>query len=150
MTLLTTGDYPAIRAALRVGLDDVTLPDTTIGMVQYQGAAEAELLRRDPVAASRTGAAGLRIKSAAILLTASYLAPSMPLPESETVEGGRYSSKLDTQRVALSEILRARAFAELALAQGATPETPGGLQVGSVTISGMYYTATATGVGYVG
>jgi hypothetical protein len=148
MSLLATRDYPEVRAALRVGLDDNTLPDEVIGMVQYQGAAEAELLRRDSIAATRTGAAGLRVKSAAILLTAAYLAPAMPLPESETIEGGRYVSKLDTGRTALAESLRARAFAELALAMGLTPETPGGLQVGSITISGVYYTATETG--YVG
>lgn len=77
MAILAVGDYPAIRAALDVGLNAQQLPDATIGQDVFLGAAEAELLRRVPTAASMTGANLARVKRALVWLTAAYLAHSV-------------------------------------------------------------------------
>ncbi|MCO5181105.1 MAG: hypothetical protein M9896_13780 [Candidatus Promineofilum sp.] len=77
MTILTSGDYPAIRAALDVGLNAQQLPDATIAQDIFLGAAEAELLRRIPMAASLTGDDLARVKRALVWLTAAFLAHSV-------------------------------------------------------------------------
>lgn len=77
MTILTTNDYPAVRAALDVGLNEQQLPNATIGQDIFVGAAEAELLRRVPTAASMTGSDLARVKRALVCLTAALLAPSV-------------------------------------------------------------------------
>lgn len=77
MTILTTADYPAIRAALDVGLNATTLPDATIGQSIFVEAAEAELLRRVPDAASMSGGDLARVRRALVWLTAAYLAHSV-------------------------------------------------------------------------
>ena len=145
MTLVTFADYAAVRAAIRIDLTAAALSDEVIALSIYQGAAEAEILRRVPGAASYTGETAQRVKSAAILLTASYLVMAVPLAASETVEGGRYSSKLDDTRAVWADTLRGRAFAELALAQNEEPNAAGGFESGSVTLSNLYWTATGTG-----
>lgn len=140
MALLTSNDYAAVRAALGMGVTATLLPDTTIAMPQFQSAAEAEIIRLDASAASRTGTAGQRVRAAAILLTAAYLAPAVPLYQSETLDGGRYSYEA-RDWAALASHLRGRALAELAAATGNTPETPGGFQSGSVTYGSFMETA---------
>lgn len=77
MTILSTADYPAIRAALDVSLNEQQLPNATIGQGIFLDAAEAELLRRVPTAAGMTGANLARVKRALVWLTAAYLAHSV-------------------------------------------------------------------------
>lgn len=77
MAILSSSDYPAIRAALDVGLNAQQLPDATIGLDTFVGAAEAELLRRVPNAASKTGDDLKRVKRALVWLTAALLAHSV-------------------------------------------------------------------------
>lgn len=77
MAILTSADFPAIRAALDVDLNAQTLPDTTIAQDIFLGAAEAELLRRVPTAAAMTGNDLARVKRALVWLTAAYLAHSV-------------------------------------------------------------------------
>jgi len=77
MAILTSADYPAIRAALDVGLSDGQLSDATIGQDIFVGAAEAELLRRVPDAASMVGEDLKRVKRALVWLTAALLAHSV-------------------------------------------------------------------------
>ncbi len=77
MTILSTADYPAIRAALDVSLNEQLLPNATIGQGIFLDAAEAELLRRVPTAASMTGDNLARVKRALVWLTAAYLAHSV-------------------------------------------------------------------------
>lgn len=78
MAILTTADYPAIRAALDTTLDDTLLPDATIALDPYHWAAEREVLRRDPDAESRTGDDAKRVKLAAVYYAAANLAPAIP------------------------------------------------------------------------
>ena len=112
MSLLDAADFPAIRAALDVSLKAQTLPDATIALPIYQGAAEAEVLARDPLAESRAGAALQRVVNAAIFLTAAYLAPAMPALTAETI--GKYSYERKTDWAARAADLRQRADVELA------------------------------------
>ncbi len=134
MSLLSTSDFPAIRAALDVSLKTTTLSDAVIALPIYQGAAEAEVLARDPLAASRTGAALQHVVNAAIFLTAAYLAPALPALTAETI--GKYSYQRDVDWTARAAELRARADAELAAlltpatAQKGSPPTMFGVASG--------------------
>lgn len=74
MSILSLADYPAIRAALDTSLDRSALPDDTIALDIYQGAAEREVQERDPDWATRSGADALRLRAAAVFLTAARLA----------------------------------------------------------------------------
>ncbi len=77
MAILTADDYPAIRAALDVGLNAQQLPDATIAQGIFLEAAEAELVKQVPTAASLTGDDLKRVKRALVWLTAAYLAHSV-------------------------------------------------------------------------
>lgn len=112
MALLTTADYPAIRAALDVSLTARDLPDSVIGLAIYVGAAEAEVLVRDPLAASRTGAEQQHLVNAAVFLTAALLAPALPDLTSEHFAEYSYNRNVDW--LARAADLRRRFEAELA------------------------------------
>ncbi len=77
MAILTSVDYPAIRAALDTELTAQQLTDAAIEQDIFLGAAEAQLLARVPTAASMTGEDGKRVKRALIWLTAAMLAHSV-------------------------------------------------------------------------
>lgn len=77
MPILTSDDFPAVRAALDTELSAQDLPDAVIKQDVFLGAAEAELLERVPDAAERLGAELKRVKRALVWLTAAYLAPSV-------------------------------------------------------------------------
>lgn len=96
MTILSSSDYPAIRAALDINLDATLLPDATIALAPFVGAAELEIARRDPNAATRTGDEATHIKLAAILLAAAYLAPSVPRLVSSSMSGVSFSMQQAT------------------------------------------------------
>lgn len=120
MAILSSSDYPAIRQALDITFDENYLPDATIALPIYLGAAESEIVRRDPQAASRTGAAGIHIKNAVILLTASYLAPAIQSMHAETF--GTYTYTHDTTNwQEKAEQLAARSEQELQSAMGNLP-----------------------------
>lgn len=74
MAILTSADYPAIRAALDTDLGTRELPDATIAMEIYHPAAEQDVIRRVPDAESKTGEDAKRVKRAAILFCAARLA----------------------------------------------------------------------------
>ena len=79
MPLLTQNDYPAIRAALDVGLSAAQVPDALLAREVYHPAAEAEVLRRLPVAeGDLTDAQRERARRAAMFLTAALLAGALP------------------------------------------------------------------------
>ena len=77
---LTSTEYPSIRAVLDVSLDSTVLPDATIALDVFQGAAEADVERQDPSWASRTGAEATAIQQAAIYYTAARIAPRYACP----------------------------------------------------------------------
>ena len=79
MPLLTQNDYPAIRAALDVGLSAAQVPDALLARPVYHPAAEAEVLRRLPVAESDlTAPQRERARRVAMFLTAALLAGALP------------------------------------------------------------------------
>lgn len=93
MPLLSAADYDNIRRAIRTDLAAATLPDTTIALPSYQAAGEAEVLRRDPLALTRAGVDGERVKQAAVLYTAALLARSLPVYTSIAENGLSLSIK---------------------------------------------------------
>lgn len=125
MPILTSADYPAIRAALDLSLDAEGLPDAAISLPLFQGMAEAEVLRRDPDAASRTGDELQHVRNAAVLLTAGRIAPRLPQVLRERFAGGDYEYQMQPRDwEALATSLRADAEAELSayLAAAQAPE----------------------------
>jgi len=120
MSILSSADYPAIRAALDVKLTAATLPDATIALAIYLGAAEAEIVRRDPGAASRTGAELQHIKNACVLLCAALIAPALPRLTGEELGSYRYSQQAIDWTVRAAEL---RMAAERELAAVLTPST---------------------------
>jgi len=75
LTILSSDEYPAIRAAIDTELDTATLPDTIIALDIYAGAADQDVYARDPAADSRTGEDANRILRAAIYFCAARLCP---------------------------------------------------------------------------
>jgi hypothetical protein len=122
MPLLTSLEYPSIRAAIDISLDATVLPDSIIGLPIYADAAEQDVLRRDPTAEDRTGVELQHVTNAAIYLCAALLVPAVPQISGETTSGQHsYTRKLvDVDDLAAT--LRARADAELAAVL--TPSTP--------------------------
>jgi len=75
VAILSSTDYPAIRAAIDTELDSSTLSDSVIALNIYSGAADQDVYARDPDADTRTGEDGNRIKRAAVYFCAARLCP---------------------------------------------------------------------------
>lgn len=73
MAILTPQLYPAVRAAIDVGLDTAKLPDQVIALPIYAGAADLDVLARDPDAESRTEVAQQHVLNAAVYFCAARL-----------------------------------------------------------------------------
>ena len=91
MAIFSLTEHAAVRAAIDISLDSATLSDDVIQLEIFQGAAEADLLQRDPDAATRTGEEAARIRRALVLLTAAKIAPALPAYTSETLGAYKYS-----------------------------------------------------------
>lgn len=76
--LLTSADYPAVRAAIDVTLDSTALPDAIIALDLYSGAGVRDVLAIDPDAESRTGTDLQHAQTAAVLFTAARLIGALP------------------------------------------------------------------------
>lgn len=123
MAILSSADYPAIRALLDVNLDTTLLPDATIALAPFVGAAELEIARRDPSAATRTGDEATHIKLAAILLAAAYLAPSVPRLVSSSMSGVSFSMQQATWDQ-IAQRLHTEADRHLTVVVGDSPAGP--------------------------
>lgn len=121
MSLLTFADYPAVRAALDTELDETSLADKTIALDIYQGAADREVKGRDPAWATRTGESLLRLRAAAVYLTAARLAPAVVRVISMNVQSRdlSYSRPVFDPAEKAAEL---RALAEQELSAVLTPE----------------------------
>lgn len=101
MTLINYTHFDLVRAALGLEVDETVVSDDMIALPIYQGAAESEILRRDPSAATRTSAAGQHIINAAIYLTAALIAPAMTQLKRESFGDYSYAVTADwTKRAA--------------------------------------------------
>lgn len=94
MALITSDDFPAVRAAINVTLDEVGLPDAVIALPIYLGAADTDVKARDPLWATRTAGDLRHLKNATIYFTAARLVLSLPRINSETF-GQRYQFRVD-------------------------------------------------------
>lgn len=112
MPLLSSSDYPAIRAAIDIRLNSTLLPDSIIALDLYIGAGMRDVLAVDSVAESRTGTELQHAKTAAILFTAARLIGALPKVTGE--DFGNYGYKLQaTDWAVRAGELRSQASAEL-------------------------------------
>lgn len=112
MPLLTSADYPSIRAAIDITIGTAELPDAIVALDMYVGAGQRDVLALDPLAESRTGTDLLHAQTAAILFTAARLVGALPQIVKETRADHSYErNRVDTQARAAE--LRALASAEL-------------------------------------
>lgn len=126
MAILTSNDYPAIRAALDVSLDSSNLKDTTIALDIFSGQADREVYERDPLADSRTGDDADRIKAAAVYFCAALLAPVVVRITSLAVQTRDVSySKPVFDPAQRAAELRAMAEAEIDAVLTPSEEAPG-------------------------
>lgn len=94
--LINLPDYDAVRAAIDLSLTASELPDAVIALPIYAGIADAAVKQRDPSWSSRTEAETLQLTSAAVLWTASLVAPAIPALRSEShIEGYSYSREVN-------------------------------------------------------
>ena len=77
MAILSVADFDSIRKIIDLDLAANDLPDTVINQDVFLGSAEREVIARYPDAESETGDDLLRIKAAAIYLTAARIAPTV-------------------------------------------------------------------------
>jgi hypothetical protein len=80
MPLIETTDYPAIRAAINISLDEKSLPDDVIALSIYKGIAERRISDQQPTI-------DVYSKAAAVLLCAALLCKAVPQILSETDAG---------------------------------------------------------------
>jgi len=112
VTLLSSDDYPAIRAAIDVSLDSALLPDTIIALDLYIGAGQRDVLAIDPLAETRMGDDLLHAQTAAILFTAARLCGAVPQITRERFPDHEYQRQ-DMDAEARAATLRTHASSEL-------------------------------------
>jgi hypothetical protein len=109
-----------VRAALDLSLGSDALSDSIINMGIYLGAAQAELVQRDPDALAHTDAADiLNAKNALVYLTAARLAAVLPDILSEQLGDYRYTRSAWN---AAAQAARLRALADIAIAAIVEPD----------------------------
>lgn len=123
--LLSSAQYPAIRAAIDVKLAATDLPDAVIALDIYKGAAIQDVLARDPSAESRTGDAEVHVTSAGIYFCAARLCPAVVRVTSLSVSTRdlNYSRQTFDPEQRAAE-LRALADTELARVLEPSEDTP--------------------------
>lgn len=89
MAIVTTTEYPAVRAAIHYRLKAKDLPDATIGLPIFVPESELDLLALLPDAESFTGTKLSRAKNVVIYWTAARLIPSVPQVTAQSFLGDR-------------------------------------------------------------
>jgi hypothetical protein len=112
MALLTSANWPEVRAALDVSLTTRQVPDAVIAYDLYSGRAMRRVIEQVPTAESMTGDSLQRCKNAAIFYTAAYLAPAIPNITRKNI--GDVDQSFDIDWEARAATLLAAAAAELA------------------------------------
>lgn len=125
MAILTTADYPAIRAALDVDLTETKLPNRIIDLPIYRDAADQDVISILPDAETRTGEAANKVQRAAIFFCAARLAPVVVRLTSLTVQARdlSYSKPVFDPEKRAAE-LRQLAVEELADISSGSPTRP--------------------------
>ncbi len=114
MAIIESGDYPSIRAAIDLELDTNSLPDAKIALDIFSGAADQDVLERDPDAESRTGEDANRVTRAAIFFCAARLVPVVmrTVSLSATTRDLSYTRKMSEIDARVNE-LKGQAVAEI-------------------------------------
>ena len=121
MPILTSANYPAVRAAIDISLNPSVVPDATLDLPIYRDAAEAEITDRlgttayDDLTAPQQAA----VTRAAIYLCAALLMPAVPQLLDKQLGDARVRRK-DFDVVATVQRLRDLAADELAFVPGDT------------------------------
>lgn len=113
MPVLSEEHYDAIRKAIAVELDADDLPDTTISLSIYLGAAERWAAAADPDIDTRQGAELEAAQNAVIFKCASLLVPAVPFLEQESFAVGEGFRRQRVDKEELAQTLAVRAQAEL-------------------------------------
>lgn len=113
MPILSEEHYDAIRKAIAVELDADDLPDTTISLSIYLGAAERWALAADPDIATRQGSQLEAAQNAVIFKCASLLVPAVPFLEQESFAVGEGFRRQRVDKDDLAQTLAVRAQSEL-------------------------------------
>jgi hypothetical protein len=121
--LVTTAQYPAVRAAIDVTLTTDEVPDGVIGLTIFAGKAERDAIARATngvaIVASTSGDDFDRLRDVAILLCAALLVPALPQLTSESVGQADYSYRVQgVDPLKRAAQLRAEATALLATLNG--------------------------------
>lgn len=117
----TSTSYPSIRAVIDTSLTTAELPDGTIQLTVFHGAAEAEVKARVEEWADLDGDAATRTTRAWIYLTAALLVTAIPHLTAERSADGQSYTRQAVDPAALAASLRARADAEIAAVTDAEP-----------------------------
>lgn len=123
MALISSADYPAVRAAIDITLTQKQLPDAIISLPIFQGMAEAEVLRVYPAAQTATDPTIVAtVKNATVLITAALLVPSVPMLTRETFGNYQYQ-RARVDLATLAATIRARADDMLGILVDPTGDT---------------------------
>lgn len=118
MPLITTVEYPAIRAALDTSFSADELPDSLIELDQFVGRAEREVVRRYPTALSEADDDVLvHLRLAVINFAASFIAPSLP-DYTERRTDDRWVQERARDWLTVADRLYGLAVGEIELAEG--------------------------------
>lgn len=121
MALLTSADYPSIRAAIDITLDSTAVPDSIIALDLYSGAGMRDVLLIDPDAETRTEDELLHAQTAAVLFTAARLVRALPQVFKETFPDHSYErNKWDAASLAAALVAAAGAELDAYLEPGTT------------------------------
>lgn len=105
-------DHDAVRAVIDTSLTEDVLPDLTIELSAFAGAAIDAIEARDDQAQTRTGDEAARLNRALVYLTAANLLPSVPQLVSEKL-GPVSTTRLATNWQERAADLRLRADEEI-------------------------------------
>jgi hypothetical protein len=121
--ILTTAEYPEIRAVISLDVDQKALPNDVIALDPYQGEAERWAVRLDPQAATRTGATLRQLKTAIVFKIASFVVKAMPQLIEENFKVGEGFKRQSVDVDARAEDLAQRAADAMAAYLSPTPAT---------------------------
>lgn len=110
MALITSADYPSIRALIDISLAEAQLPGSVIGLDDFAGAASREVQ-------AQTTEENAHSKLAARLICAALLVPVVPKLKSQSIPGGSFEREA-TDWSAHIQSLYDRAGLEISLAKG--------------------------------
>lgn len=120
------GEYPAVRAAIGLDVDEIMLPDSTLDLSVYKGEAERYIMRALTDTQYENPAWTSTVNEAAILYLASLATPRLRIITSERIAGGNLSyAAIDLQAISTRLLEQAgQRIAEIQSLSGIFTDTP--------------------------